>query len=48
MKVTPRSLDALLADLPVTGTSVLRTDNSIRRLRPGYDAMLLVTGFIAE
>jgi NNMT/PNMT/TEMT family protein len=43
--VTPGSLDALLAGLPVTGTSVLRTDNSIRRVRPGYDAMLLVTGF---
>ena len=47
VKVTPRSLDALLADLPVTGTSLLRTDSSIQRLRPGYDAMLLVTGFIA-
>jgi hypothetical protein len=47
VKVTPRSLDALLAHLPVTGASVLRTDNSIRRVRPGYDAMLLVTGFIA-
>lgn len=45
VKVTSRSLDALLADLPVTGASVLRTDNSIRRVRPGYDAMLLVTGF---
>lgn len=43
--VTPQSLDALLADLPVAGTSVLRTDNSVRRLRRGYDAMLLVTGF---
>jgi hypothetical protein len=48
VKVTPRSLDALLADLPVTGTSVLRTDNSIRRVRLGYDAMLLVTGFVTE
>ena len=47
VKITPRSLDALLAELPVTGTSVLRTDNSVRRLRPGYDAMLLVTGFVA-
>jgi hypothetical protein len=47
VKITPRSLDALLAELPVTGTSVLRTDNSIRRLRPGYDAMLLVTGLVA-
>ena len=47
VRVTPRSLDALLADLPVTGTSVLRTDNSAQPLRPGYDAMLLVTGFVA-
>jgi hypothetical protein len=48
VKVTPASLDALLADLPVTGTSVLRTDNSVRRVRAGYDAMLLATGFVAE
>jgi hypothetical protein len=47
VKITPRSLDALLVSLPVTGTSVLRTDNSVRALRPGYDAMLLVTGFVA-
>jgi hypothetical protein len=47
VKITPRSLDALLAELPVMGTSVLRTDSSIRRLRPGYDAMLLVTGLVA-
>lgn len=47
VEITPRSLDALLAELPVTGTSVLRTDNSVRRLRPGYDAMLLVTGLVA-
>lgn len=46
VRVTPESLDALLARLPVTGASVLRTDNSIRRLRPGYDAMLLVTGWV--
>jgi hypothetical protein len=46
VRITPRSLDALLADLPVTGTSVLRTDNTVRRLRPGYEAMLLVTGFV--
>lgn len=45
--VTPRSLDELLAGLPVTGTSVLRTDSSVQRLRPGYDAMLLVTGLVA-
>jgi hypothetical protein len=45
VKISQRSLDALLAELPVTGASVLRTDNYVRRLRPGYDAMLLVTGF---
>jgi hypothetical protein len=45
--LTPHSLDTLLAELPVTATSVLRTDNSVRRLRDGYDAMLLVTGFVA-
>jgi hypothetical protein len=46
--VTPRSLNELLGRLPVTGTGVLRTDNSVRRLRPGYDAMLLVTGYVAD
>jgi hypothetical protein len=44
--VTPESLSALLAPVPVTGVDVLRTDNSIRRLRAGYDAMLLVTGYV--
>jgi hypothetical protein len=48
VKLTPESLNTLLADLPVTGTDVLRTDNSVRRLRPGYDAMLLVTGYVAD
>lgn len=48
VRVTPEALDALLARLPVAGASMLRTDNSIRRLRPGYDAMLLVTGWVAE
>ena len=43
VKITPRSLDAL----PVRRTSVLRTDNSVQARRPGYDAMLLVTGFVA-
>jgi hypothetical protein len=47
VRVTPQSLEALLATLPVISTDVLRTDNSVRRLRPGYDAMLLVTGFVA-
>lgn len=48
VQLTLPSLEALLARLAVTGTSVLRTDNSIRRLRPGYDAMLLVTGWVTE
>jgi hypothetical protein len=46
VRVTPSSLDDLLSRLPVTGHSVLRTDNSIQRLRDGYDAMLLVTGWV--
>lgn len=45
VRVTRSSLDALLATLPVADTSILRTDNSVQRLRIGYDAMLLVTGF---
>jgi hypothetical protein len=45
VQVTLESLEALLGSLPVVRASVLRTDNSIRRLRSGYDAMLLVTGF---
>ena len=48
VRVTPRSLNELLGRLPVTGTGLLRTDNSVRRLRPGYDAMLLVTGYVAD
>ena len=47
VKVTQDSLKSLLAGLPVTGTSVHRTDKSAQPLRPGYDAMLLVTGFVA-
>jgi hypothetical protein len=47
VQISPKSLDALLVGLPVRGTSVLRTDNSVRAVRPGYDAMLLVTGFVA-
>jgi hypothetical protein len=46
VNITQESLGALLAALPVTSTDVLRTDNSVRRLRPGYDAMLLVTGYV--
>jgi hypothetical protein len=47
VKITPEFLNDLIAKLPVTGSSVLRTNNTIRRLRPGYDAMLLVTGLVA-
>jgi hypothetical protein len=47
VRITEGSLNALLAKLPVTGTSVLRTDNSVRALRSGYTAMLLVTGYVA-
>lgn len=45
--LTLGSLNGLLDGLPVVGTDVLRTDNSVRPLRPGYDAMLLVTGYVA-
>jgi hypothetical protein len=47
-RLTRGSLDTLVAALPVTGTSILRTDSSVRRLRPGYEAMLLVTGIVTE
>lgn len=46
--VTPASLETLLTRLPVTGTRMLRTDNSIRALRPGYDAMLVVAGWVTK
>jgi hypothetical protein len=45
VRVTRDSLDRLLGRLPVAGTDVLRTDKSIRPLRRGYEAMLLVTGY---
>jgi hypothetical protein len=48
VEVTLKSLSALLAGLPVTGTKILRTDNSARRVRPGYDAMLLATGYVVD
>jgi hypothetical protein len=47
VRISRDSLDNLLTALPVTDTSILRTDNSIHPLRSGYDAMLLVTGFVA-
>lgn len=47
VKITQGSLAQLVATLPVTGVSVLRTDNSVRPLRSGYDAMLLLTGHLA-
>jgi hypothetical protein len=48
VRVTQRSLGELLARLPVTGTDVLRTDKTVRPLRPGYDGMLFVTGFAED
>ena len=48
VKITQGSLTELVATLPVTGVSVLRTDNSVRPVRSGYDAMLLVTGHLAS
>jgi len=48
VRLTHQSLKELLARLPVVEHAVLRTDNTIRRLRPGYDAMLLATGWVAE
>ena len=47
VKITRTSLNALLVNLPVRGVGILRTDNSAQPLRPGYDAMLLVTGFVS-
>lgn len=48
VNINPSSLNALLANLPVTGASILRTDRSVRPVRTDYDAMLLVTGYIEE
>jgi NNMT/PNMT/TEMT family len=48
VKVTLESLSTLLAGLPVTGAKIVRTDNSARQVRTGYDAMLLATGYVAE
>ena len=47
VQLTLDLLDDLLARLPVVGQRVLRTDNSIRQLREGYTAMLLVAGWVA-
>lgn len=46
VNVSQGSLAKLLANLPVTGTSVLRTDKSIRPVREDYEAMLCVTGHV--
>ncbi len=48
VRVTRASLGDLLGRLPVVGTDVLRTDNSARPLRSGYDGMLLVTGYVSD
>jgi hypothetical protein len=42
-----RFLGSPSARVPVTGTDVLRTGNSVRRLRVGYTAMLLAIGYVA-
>lgn len=47
VEITQDSLAELVATLPVADVSVLRTDNSVRPLRPGYNAMLLLTGYLA-
>jgi hypothetical protein len=46
VRVTPLSLETLLGNLPVHSTDILRTDKSARPLRPGYNAMLLATGYV--
>jgi hypothetical protein len=48
VKVSLQSLKELLAGLPVARTRVLRTDNTIRPLRPGYGAMLVVAGYVTD
>jgi hypothetical protein len=46
VNVSHQSLVELLANLPVTGATVLRTDKSIRPVREDYEAMLCVTGHV--
>jgi hypothetical protein len=46
VNISAESLDALIDDLPVADVNILRTDNSVRKLRPGYDGMFLVTGIV--
>jgi hypothetical protein len=46
VRVEKDSLETFLARLPVTETNVLRTDNTKKKLRDGYDGMLLVTGLV--
>jgi NNMT/PNMT/TEMT family len=48
VKITQNSLAELVAALPVDDVSVLRTDNTVRPLRSGYDAMLLLTGHLTD
>jgi len=47
VRVSLESVRELLGRLPVTGTDLLRTDRTVRPLRHGYDAMVLVTGYVA-
>jgi len=44
VNVSHQSLVELLANLPVTETTVLRTDKSIRPVRDAYEAMLCAAG----
>lgn len=46
VNVSQQSLVELLANLPVTRVTVLRTDKSIRPVRDDYEAMLCVTGHV--
>jgi hypothetical protein len=46
VRLTADYLEELVSRLPVTETRFLRTDNSVRPVRPDYDAMILVAGHV--
>jgi NNMT/PNMT/TEMT family len=48
VRLTDVSLAALVSRLPVSRARFLRTDNTVRPLRPGYDAMILITGYVTD
>jgi NNMT/PNMT/TEMT family len=48
VNIKKKQLEKLITSLPVSGTDILRTDKSRRPLRPNYEAMLVVTGFVTE